>query len=1413
MIPLTRRSTSRKLETALLSCSRQSLPRPARLYSTPSKRSQAPALATAPTPLVPEFPPFVTKSYVAGADSGVDSNSNAEASESLHTFLRRRAPYTLLPTPLPDDTSSALNSYYFSDSPTQDSLAVIDACLHGCYDVPRAKYVFNQLREKRQGESILQPRLYNHFFETYLEMALEKDVEEKTQWLEEAWSLFKAMESGEEKTAPIASTYAVMLKIWIRTNSAENSLDIPSESSPSEILRNIINRHISVTTVVADRVLSSKDAADIVQHLSRAAAELGLTRVITELGQVETIAADPLKDVPEASSIPLTSGLSEEALRALSEEQADVDEELPFNIANLRKHLAEVAYAQRVLPDDVAARQKLLEASVYDLAVQRLRHEAEKLDEAGVNAQKLQAAQLQTWMFDWHEKLQKRLTSEIEMLIEEEAWLRPEKKDTTIHMRLAPFLSLLKPEKLSLITILELMRLQGTGGVAEGMKTARALLTVGRAVEMEYKAEILKKNNIHVPQVPSRPNDSSYFTRRAYEELQEWRKKAADFTEESGEWTSEWSHSVRARVGSCLVDCLMDVATVKRTAVDKRTGEEVVEEHPAFYHSYEYLRGHKLGVIRLNPTVADRLSKDDIRATLHPRHLPMLIRPKPWISHDEGGYIYNKGSVMRLKDTQEQLTYLRHASSAGHMEHVFAGLDVLGSTPWVVNRDIFDVVLEVWNSGKRFCKIPAAQYDVPEPVKPDNFDDDVLAKSQYLVAWRQWQLDRANNHSGRCSVNYKVEIARSFLADTMYLPHNIDFRGRAYPIPPHLNHVGDDLSRGLLKFAESKPLGASGLRWLKIHLANLYGYDKGSFEERVQFVNEHLADIYDSAERPLEGNRWWVRADDPWQCLATCKELHKALESGDPEAFESNLPVHQDGTCNGLQHYAALGGDMKGAQQVNLDVTDRPADVYTHVAQMVEEVVKKDAEKGEKYAQLIQGKITRKVVKQTVMTTVYGVTYIGAREQIEKQLRDRGDIPANEAWNASAYLARNVIGCIGDLFSGAKRIQDWLTLSARLIAKSIPLERVEMAISEDNVGRRGKKKIKPQEVDANGQLIGKKIIPQTRMPKEQMTSVVWTTPLGLPIVQPYRKVKRRQIMTSIQTVFISDPNTPSEVNATKQATAFPPNFIHSLDATHMMLTALECSRHDLSFASVHDSYWTHASTIDKMSEIIRETFIALHESNVLKRLHKEFLDRYKDYKVPLISLRSKSILGKLALPEARALLAQSPEIMAQLEALEDEVDTDDLDANLAQAIDAAVAEVEASDAVESGVVQPTEPASAEDGMTGTLTTESVDRVESADQKVVELIKRKRGRPRKNPVEKDPRPIGRPPKGLDWLTPAGRVGLKSAEGVNNMDAAAKAAYMRKQVMNRFVNLVDVLPPLPKKGDFDVQRIKQSKYFFS
>jgi DNA-directed RNA polymerase len=53
----------------------------------------------------------------------------------------------------------------------------------------------------------------------------------------------------------------------------------------------------------------------------------------------------------------------------------------------------------------------------------------------------------------------------------------------------------------------------------------------------------------------------------------------------------------------------------------------------------------------------------------------------------------------------------------------------------------------------------------------------------------------------------------------------------------------------------------------------------------------------------------------------------------------SYIHVHQDGSCNGLQHYAALGRDREGAYQVNLGATERPGDVYTYVANMVIQMV------------------------------------------------------------------------------------------------------------------------------------------------------------------------------------------------------------------------------------------------------------------------------------------------------------------------------------------------------------------------------------------------------------------------------------------------------------------------------------------
>lgn len=115
---------------------------------------------------------------------------------------------------------------------------------------------------------------------------------------------------------------------------------------------------------------------------------------------------------------------------------------------------------------------------------------------------------------------------------------------------------------------------------------------------------------------------------------------------------------------------------------------------------------------------------------------------------------------MRFKESVEQEKYLREAINGGRIELVMEGLNVLGRTPWKINKQVFDVVLDVWNTGKRLGKIPPAVYDHPEP-EPPTEDSDLNTRSVYIQKRKAYEQAIANNHSDRCSVNYKIEIART----------------------------------------------------------------------------------------------------------------------------------------------------------------------------------------------------------------------------------------------------------------------------------------------------------------------------------------------------------------------------------------------------------------------------------------------------------------------------------------------------------------------------------------------------------------------------------------------------------------------------------------------------------------------------
>ncbi|KAF9581360.1 DNA-directed RNA polymerase [Lunasporangiospora selenospora] len=1059
---------------------------------------------------------------------------------------------------LPDARTNEKEPGKFSDHQLPEQLAVMYACLN-TGELERARRIFQTLQKSNPDDMLVigDIRMHNSFMESYMGASPSPRTKEALKWFE---SLPKY------KVKPDLTSFAIIIRGFVKMDSMHTAKVMMMEMQKAGYSIDELRRCPNLQEEDVERM------EHVVKMLKPSSANLGplIPEKATSVAQPKSqfVEAIPVRNSKDETVIGVK--LMRSTLDALSMNELDLFE-----------------------------KQLKLEERSYQSALDRIEYDRTNMPD------QINVKPLREYLWRWHQSLRASIKEELKRVdnVLEKRSLSSDAILDKDRMQYGPFLKLLSPDKLSLITILELLRLNNSGGIVEGMKSARALISIGKAIESEYNAEqMTKKSNKAL-------FDQRFSVHQLYGNGRLFnmaiRKAETKRSEElyPTDWTPVWPESTRAKVGSVLTTLLMDCAKVQIPSHDPETNEKIVEEIPAFYHAYQYSKGQRIGVIKVHSHISEILSTEPVRDVIHPSLLPMLVLPRPWLSYNDGGYLNAQSTIMRIRHCPEQFEYLRKAHTEGLLFRVYNGLDVLGKTRWAVNKKVLNVMLEAWNTGKEFGKIPAAIGEYQDLEKPEDYETSTRAKSKWLAENRKLKVDAKNHHSLRCDVNYKIEIARAFADQPMYFPHNLDFRGRAYPIPPLFNHLGNDLCRGLLQFDEPKPLGAKGFTWLKIHLANLAGFDKHSLPARAQYTMDHLDDIFDSSDNPMGGRRWWLKAEDPWQCLATCNEIANAIRSGDPETYMSHVPVHQDGTCNGLQHYAALGGDIAGAQQVNLVPSDAPQDVYSGVAQAVERMLEKQAAEGVESAQTLVGKVTRKIVKQTVMTNVYGVTFVGARAQIENRLKETPGIPEDQVRQLSTFLTQQVFASIGEMFTGARAIQDWLAESARRIAKSIPTSVVNPETDEihENLATKKRKKASSKQSIAD----------------QQMTSVIWTTPLNLPIVQPYRKMEHKQVRTNLQSLTIRDPTQTSPVNVQKQRTAFPPNFIHSLDATHMLMSATGCVEEGLTFASVHDSYWTHAKDVDVMNEVLRKQFIQLHSNNIMENLLNEFTERYKDYLYPV----------------------------------------------------------------------------------------------------------------------------------------------------------------------------------------------------
>ena len=724
------------------------------------------------------------------------------------------------------------------------------------------------------------------------------------------------------------------------------------------------------------------------------------------------------------------------------------------------------------------------------------------------------------------------------------------------------YLTKLSSDKLSVIAMHEII--SNVMANPSGALYRNTCLEIGKAVEAEIQFATIKKEMTkrQVKYIEKKAFNTHQRTRAINRHLgqnniknnnnddKDNKKNISSLEKEDFQWSNE----IRLKLGGTLVALTIDNTYITGAGVD-----DYFDYHksPAFEHSYiQTAKNKSQGVIIGHPEVLNQLDPQENQHVITPyaaKLMPMYMSPQPWTKSRNGPYLKAKTQMMRTYSRNQEKTL-----KTTDLHDICELLTILGKLPWRINTRVYDVVKESWERGGNYPYVPNRN-PVRAPTPPVDFRENPESR----LLWRQEQnkTKRKNNErfSLRCDFLLKLKTAEKLVKeDAFFFPHNMDFRGRCYPIPPHLNHIGSDVCRGLLQFAEGKPLGTKGLYWLKAHIASLCGVNKVSFDDRVKYTEAHIDDIIDSAENPLDGNRWWLEADDAWQCLSCCFELRDALRMKDPTKYISHTPIHMDGSCNGLQHYAALGGDIDGGRSVNLLPADKPQDVYTHVLNIVVNRIEEDAANGLEIAQKVVGKIIRKTIKQTVMTSVYGVTYIGARCQIAGQLKDQEAIPDEDLFEASVYVTKITFGAMQTMFTGARQIMAWLGDTARTVSRT-------------------------------------------------GSTMAWVTPIGIPVEQHYRRPGRLQVKTLLQSVILCENSDDLPVLVQKQRSAFPPNYVHSLDSTHMFKTAKKCYDSGIAFAAVHDSFWTHASTVDEMNLHLRNAFVELHSRPLLEELREHIV--------------------------------------------------------------------------------------------------------------------------------------------------------------------------------------------------------------
>jgi DNA-directed RNA polymerase len=633
-----------------------------------------------------------------------------------------------------------------------------------------------------------------------------------------------------------------------------------------------------------------------------------------------------------------------------------------------------------------------------------------------------------------------------------------------------------------------------------------------------------------------------------------------------------------------MSDVETDIWPVRtRLAVGFQLLQAILEQCPDIFERVEHMEGTHNGPktrVRIGLTEhAQQTIEKRMRGMgmNMPWMLPMVCEPTPWSAEDNGGY----------------LTIPRDFVKAHHdnlyeeevMPMIYEAVNVVQNTRWSINPRVFAVARKAVEEGHaEILPVPPVA-ELPPEVSDEEWQGmDKKAKSALKLKRKLIHENNFKMDSRRRVVQRQLEVAGKFADEPIvYFPHCLDFRGRAYPLTQDLHPQADDFGKALLWFADAKPLDDAGFLWMQYQVASTYGLDKLDRDQQLDWCNTQFDKLQALVSDPFNYASlcWWAEADEPWQFFAAACELVKAVEHG--EGYMCHLPVTVDGSCNGLQHLSAMGLDKIGAFAVNLTSEPQRQDIYGLVAEKIEAKLPGDSD--------WVGRVSRKVVKRGVMTTPYGLTHVGMRDQL---IKDRpkcwGDTPGDPLANATEM--RDLMSTsISETVVASVEIMNWMQECAGLLAD-------------------------------HGQ------------------GIRWTAPTGFMVNQFYpQSIQRAYTIVGVgfktnRKRYLAE-YIPG-IRKSKQVLAIAPNIVHSFDAAHMTMAVSQANAEGLtdSFVVVHDSFGVHPSDMDRFLEIIKDQFINIYSVDVLETMYTEFQAQAPEG----VTIPSPPLRGEFNIEEVR----QSP---------------------------------------------------------------------------------------------------------------------------------------------------------------------------